>query len=245
MAREQILNTLNAEFSNSAHPPRGLDDYECRQSQVGATLIEVLISIVIFSVGALGLAALQATSLVQSDDTKQRSVALWKAQELVDRMRATKTIDNGDGAIAAYIANVGNDESGIGVYSEDPGDIYSCPANVPTRCDAAGANCNVDELIAYDVWAVMCDPNDGLVAPTNGRSEITGLRNLEVALIQRGGEYRLYFEWLSRTANNSLDTDGVNTSLQVAGGIRNVTSNLCGEDVDVDTRLEVYCVRFE
>ena len=58
-------------------------------NQAGATLLESLIALVVFSIGALGIAALQTATLVRSDDVKQRSIAIWKAQELADRIKAS------------------------------------------------------------------------------------------------------------------------------------------------------------
>ena len=63
----------------------------------GATLVESLIALFVFAIGALGIAALQTTTLVRSDDVKQRSLAIWKAQELADRIKATTTLDDPDG----------------------------------------------------------------------------------------------------------------------------------------------------
>lgn len=55
---------------------------------VGFTLLEVLISIVIFSVGLLGLASLQGMGLKLTHDSMNRTVATLLANDMMDRMRA-------------------------------------------------------------------------------------------------------------------------------------------------------------
>ena len=56
--------------------------------QSGFSLIEVLISIVIASIGLLGLAGMQATGLKNNHSAYQRSQATVLAYDLADRMRA-------------------------------------------------------------------------------------------------------------------------------------------------------------
>lgn len=61
------------------------------QRQHGATLIEVLIAVVVLSIGLLGLAGLQATSVKSNHSAYQRSQATLLAYDLADRMRANRT----------------------------------------------------------------------------------------------------------------------------------------------------------
>ena len=83
------------------------------KKQNGASLIEAIVSLLVFSIGVLGITALQTLSLVRSGDVKQRSVAIWKAQELVDRIRSTRTIDNVNGLAGSYKTLIGGDVSEI------------------------------------------------------------------------------------------------------------------------------------
>ncbi|QFY90557.1 type IV pilus modification protein PilV [Magnetovirga frankeli] len=63
----------------------------------GFSLIEVLISLVIFSVGLLGLAALQATALKQNSTAWVRSQATQFSYDIADRMRVNlAAARNGD-----------------------------------------------------------------------------------------------------------------------------------------------------
>lgn len=54
----------------------------------GFTLLEVLVTIVIISVGMLGLAGLQARGLQNNHSSLQRTLAVYQAYDMADRMRA-------------------------------------------------------------------------------------------------------------------------------------------------------------
>jgi type IV pilus assembly protein PilV len=58
--------------------------------QHGLTLIEVLIAVLVLSIGLLGLAGLQATSLQFNHSANLRSQATNLAYEMTDRMRANR-----------------------------------------------------------------------------------------------------------------------------------------------------------
>ncbi len=56
--------------------------------QAGSSLIEILVTILILSVGLLGLAALQTNALRFNQDAYQRMVASQQADNMLDRMNA-------------------------------------------------------------------------------------------------------------------------------------------------------------
>lgn len=72
----------------------------------GFSLIEVLVAVLVLSIGLLGLAALQATSLKSNDGAYLRTQATILSYDLFDRMRANRAaawagdydIDIGDSA---------------------------------------------------------------------------------------------------------------------------------------------------
>ncbi|VXC94151.1 type IV pilus modification protein PilV [Pseudomonas sp. 9Ag] len=59
--------------------------------QRGATLIEVLVAMLILSVGLLGLAGMQMTALKSNQSAYYRSQATVLAYDIIDRMRANRT----------------------------------------------------------------------------------------------------------------------------------------------------------
>lgn len=62
-------------------------------SSRGFTLVEVLVTVVIFSVGLLGLAGLQATGIKLNHSSLLRSQATLLAYDIVDSMRANQGPD--------------------------------------------------------------------------------------------------------------------------------------------------------
>jgi type IV pilus assembly protein PilV len=60
------------------------------QKQTGFTLLEVLVAIIVLSVGLLGLAGLMATSMRNNHSAYQRTQAAWLAYDVVDRMRVNR-----------------------------------------------------------------------------------------------------------------------------------------------------------
>ncbi len=96
------------------------------QQQHGFTLIEVLISIVILSVGLLGVAGMQATSMSNNHQAFVKTQAANMAADMADRIRA-----NADAA-----ADYGNFSS-----TEPPAD----PGCITAGCTSA-------ELVDYDLF---------------------------------------------------------------------------------------------
>src|ERR1044072_428032 len=62
-----------------------------RRLQIGMTLVEVLVTLVLISVGLLGAAALQLTTLKNNQESYVRSQAAMLAADILDRMRSNQT----------------------------------------------------------------------------------------------------------------------------------------------------------
>ena len=58
--------------------------------QSGFTLLEVLIAVLVLSIGLLGIAGLMATSMRNSHSAYQRTQATWLAYDIIDRMRGNR-----------------------------------------------------------------------------------------------------------------------------------------------------------
>lgn len=64
------------------------NEFRPRQNEQGSSLIEVLIAIVIISIGLLSIAALQTVALKSNNGSYLRSQATFLAYDLADRIRA-------------------------------------------------------------------------------------------------------------------------------------------------------------
>lgn len=69
-----------------------------RQQSAGLTLVEILITLLVISIGLLGVAGLHALSLRNNYDALMRSHASALASDIIDRMRANPAavIEDGD-----------------------------------------------------------------------------------------------------------------------------------------------------
>ena len=68
--------------------------FPIRKYQRGLTLVEILVTVVVMSVGLLGIAALHLASLKNSVDSNTRSKAIWLVHDIQDRMRANRANAN-------------------------------------------------------------------------------------------------------------------------------------------------------
>lgn len=103
--------------------------------QGGATLIEVLVSILLLSLGVLAMAAMQANAVQYGKTSEFRSLATLLANDLADRMRA-------------------NNPAGADMSAYNLTDPYqrptSAPAEAATACNAAH-ECSFAEMTAFDL----------------------------------------------------------------------------------------------
>ncbi len=111
--------------------------------QKGVTLVEVLVAVVVLSIGLLGLAQLQMTTLRQTQSALLRSHATLLGYDLTDRMRA-----NTAGVIAGYY-----NQSLVGDHQGDH-DCSVVDAS-GTETNANPADCSPQELAENDLleWA--------------------------------------------------------------------------------------------
>jgi type IV pilus assembly protein PilV len=76
--------------NGGTHRPRNSRVHGRLRQQTGLTLIEILVSLVVTSVGLLGVAALHLTSLRNNFDSTLRTHASVLANDIADRMRSNR-----------------------------------------------------------------------------------------------------------------------------------------------------------
>ena len=103
--------------------------------QKGATLIEVLVAVLVLSIGLLGIAGLQVVSLNFTSSAYQRSLATQLAYDIIDRMRANRAQAEASG----YVVALG------GTYTPS------------TACESG--DCDPTQMAAYDIanWKAALD----------------------------------------------------------------------------------------
>lgn len=112
----------------------------------GVSLIEVLVSIVIASMGILALAGVNATAVRYTKMSQYRSTAALLASEMGERIRANKAGLQPVGGVFPY--NLTTDFAGQAAGPAAPV-LTSVPCSSP---NAAGDSCSVADIAALDLW---------------------------------------------------------------------------------------------
>lgn len=111
----------------------------------GFTLLEILIAMLVLSIGLMGLAGLMASSMRNNLSASHRTQATWLAYDIIDRMRANR---------ASAIA---------GNYASSLGSPVTCTVAAPTT----GA-VSAQDIAAWKSQLNCALPaGDGSVAVTN------------------------------------------------------------------------------
>lgn len=157
--------------------------------QGGFTLIEVLIAILVISVGLLATASLQLLSKRSNYDAAQRTTAAHLAGDLLERMRSNP---------AALINYVSDGPLGGGTLGDPAVD-----------CEGAGADCTAVELAAYDLWQWE-QALDGADEIQDGAAA-GGLVSAQACITGPGfggnGIYTVAIAWRGMTESTNPDTD--------------------------------------
>lgn len=187
--------------------------------QKGVGLIDVLIAVVIFSIGLLGLAALQTITKQSNYEAIQRTTAAMLAQDIMERMRMnSQSVYVGSSTISAlsyYVASA--------TVTIEPGvsNTYS-PPNTACTDNNVSTECSYTDLANWDKYEfqqMLYGVNE--IVPTNTTPEVGGLLN-PTACIRSGsatvggpGGYTVTIVWRGQTKleNQSANTCGTGLGL--------------------------------
>ncbi|WP_161974457.1 type IV pilus modification protein PilV [Piscinibacter terrae] len=105
--------------------------------QHGATLIEVMVAVLVLSIGMLGIAGLTSASMRYSQGSWARATVSAALTDFADRVRS-----NPAASATAYLQSSDN-------YSTQQGGSYAL--SYSTDCSSASANCSGSDLAAYQL----------------------------------------------------------------------------------------------
>jgi type IV pilus assembly protein PilV len=146
-----------------------------KQTQVGMTLIEVLVSVLILAIGLLGAAAIQLNALKYTDSSTKTSQASFIAYGMMDRIRANvdgNAVANGTTDILATyaLASLSSAPSANLNVARDQ-DLYDFSTNVTAFAGSAGAASKI--VISKPVVTITLYWDDTRAAGTSTTQSFT------------------------------------------------------------------------
>ena len=146
-------------------------------AQRGIGMLEVLIALLIFATGMMGLITTQLAGKKAGYEALQRSIATALARDVIERMRANPE------HIAAYLVhNAGDTEK---------------PLSTPTvNCERA--DCNPAQLAAFDIWQWEVQLLGVSEQYANGN--VGGLVAPRACISRAGGAVSVAISWLGMTS---------------------------------------------
>ena len=173
-----------------------------RRADRGATMIEVLVAILILSIGMLGIAGLQVASMKYSQGGWARAAVASGLSDFADRIRA-----NPGSAIAAYVVP--------GDYATQRTALLANTVVAAKDCEARNAVCTPAELADFHLvqWRLLID-----ASMPDSAALVTG---------DRAAGYITTVMWFDKAF---LKKDGVsldNSAACVAGATGTAARNCC------------------
>jgi type IV pilus assembly protein PilV len=156
-----------------------------RRHLPGITLIEVMIAMLVISVGVLGVTGMQLVSMHQNQSAMLRTVALMLGNDIIDRMLANPAIDYSPVT-----------------FDSTPLSAVNCIKNV----------CSPTQMAEYDVAVWKCSINSILDPLMNtphqvcGEFGVAGSLPEGVGSIEKTGTvYRVTVQWLDDRSGSQRD----------------------------------------
>jgi len=174
----------------------------------GSSLIEVLITLLIFSIGMLGMAALQLNALQGTSDSAQRSQATWILQDIAERIRA-----NPQGTAANYAAA----PDCTAVPANRCADYYNPEAGAKVNA----SSCSAAQMAAFDRWEAQCSYSaigtfNTIEGRFSGRDFITAPANGGTLTVASAGNIlTLTGRWLGKGDNVKSSGEKISTTSAV------------------------------
>jgi type IV pilus assembly protein PilV len=152
--------------------------------QSGFTLLEVLVAIIVLSLGLLGLAGLQAASLRNNQIAYYRAIATQQTYDMADRIRANQagvalgSYNNLTATIPADPDCVTNTctpaQIAVADHSQwNNNNARMLPAGTGTVASVAGGSFNITVMWTEKDMGGAVDPNCPVGTPANTRCFVT------------------------------------------------------------------------
>lgn len=172
----------------------------------GFALLEVLVAVLIFSIGLLGLAGLQLTSLKFTHGAYQLTQFTETTYDMTDRMRA-----NLPGVIAGqYGGVIGESELVIG--------HDKMPANPSNKCVGIGKRCDAGQLAQAELFQWATQLSNIFKHGWKATISCVDVDDTDADICTRGSVHTIKIEWQelvdAQTAANGTEKRKFSTSFQ-------------------------------
>jgi type IV pilus assembly protein PilV len=131
--------------------------------QRGFTMVEALVTVLIFAIGLLGVIGLQTLALASTSISNQRGDATVLALDMADRMRANLAAVN-SGVGTGYDAAVAASNACRAVYADAVAAAAACTSDQLAADDLYDWHAQIQQSLPSGDGAVCIDstPNDGV-----------------------------------------------------------------------------------
>jgi len=176
---------MNNKRYQSVAPIQAQGQAQALKRQSGFSLLEVLIAVVILSVGLLGLAGMQVTSLKYVTSSLQRTQATSLAYDMLDRIRV-----NPNGIYTTLVTAPASDFSGTtsshsGSNDDCLGNVVSCDAATIANFDLSEWKTAIEDLLPNGQGSVQVRPGTTEITITvdwTDKREVQGLTDADRVL---------------------------------------------------------------
>lgn len=156
--------------------------------QRGFSLIEVLVAVLVVSIGLLGVAGMQLVGLKGNQQSFSKNQAANHMQSILEKMRGNPPGVAADG------------------YVFDSTDNYSC--TVPsTDCSESSAVCNSADIATYDIFKAFCGNAGGTVGGIKG--DLSNAELLITCPVDCVTGVTVSLEWDEQLLGKEGDSSGV------------------------------------
>lgn len=160
-------------------------------------MVEVLVTLVILSVGLLGVASLQFIGTLSNSDALHRSQAVMVAQQLSERLRANAALSTvGTGLVVdnSYFNATLYNFSNLSCAGNTPDFQCHCLAHPPSIPNCRNNACSAAQFAAFDAYEMSCS-----AASVSSNFELsltcTDNNTLDGDTCSAGSRHRIFLKW--------------------------------------------------
>lgn len=187
----------------------------CHARHSGFTLVEVMVALLVISVGLLGIAKMQALALASTASARTRSLAALQAASLAATMQADRSYWSAITASPSLTITV----PASGAFSPNPADPnLVVPSGTQSGCSSSASPCTAGQLAAQDLtdWTTSLH---------------TALTNSSATLICTPGAAAnsatctLTINWTDHLIALNTAANTTSTAAQVSAALQNMAAN--------------------